>query len=87
MSGREGEADKVHFRAERFQQSNGQWFYLTREGVQSGPYATREDAARELKFYLQKIGVFEKALDASDSERIAETNRSYGAIETDFPKK
>ena len=32
MSGRAGEPDKVHFRAERFEFSNGQWFYLTREG-------------------------------------------------------
>ncbi len=84
MSAREGEAEKVHFRADRFHQSNGQWYYLTRDGVQHGPYATREDAAMELKFYLQKIGVYERGPYKSDIEKVTEYNRQFGAIEPPF---
>ena len=85
MSGRAGEPDKVHFRAERFEFSNGQWFYLTREGIQHGPYASREEAEKELKFYLQKIGVYETHPDRSDPEAVAEENRKYGAIDDNYP--
>ena len=85
MTGRIGESDEVHFRGERFAQSNGMWFYLTREGIQHGPYATREDADRELKFYLRKIGSYEHGAEKSDPEAVAEENRKYGAVKEKFP--
>ncbi|MFT5482649.1 MAG: hypothetical protein ACI9GW_001300 [Halieaceae bacterium] len=85
MSGRSGEDDKMHFRSTRFEQSNGQWYYLTRGGVQHGPYANREAAERELKFFLREIGNYEERPGRDDFEAIEEKNRKYGALEDKYP--
>jgi hypothetical protein len=38
--------DKKHFRTDRFSESNGQWYFVTRENTLEGPFATRFDAAQ-----------------------------------------
>jgi hypothetical protein len=43
---------KVYFQMDRFVQQNGEWFYDSREGVQRGPFETREDAEADLVFYI-----------------------------------
>jgi hypothetical protein len=46
MENRANEQAKSHFRsADRCFQINGEWFFATREGIDVGPYATREAAA------------------------------------------
>ncbi len=43
---RDGEpASSHHFRGDRLVVVNGDWFIVTREGIDVGPYASREDAA------------------------------------------
>ena len=45
MKYRDGEAPKSHYRADdRCFMSNGKWFFSTREGIDVGPYASREAA-------------------------------------------
>jgi hypothetical protein len=41
---RSGERPGKHFRSERCVQVNGGWFIATREGIEVGPYKTRERA-------------------------------------------
>jgi hypothetical protein len=41
---RNGEAPAAHFRSGRAIYVNGQWFISTREGIEVGPYPTRDDA-------------------------------------------
>jgi hypothetical protein len=42
----------VYFQMGRFAQQNGQWFYLTREQVERGPFENREDAESDLASYI-----------------------------------
>jgi len=45
MKYRAGEPPKSHYRADdRCFMSNGQWYFGTREGIDVGPYASREAA-------------------------------------------
>ncbi len=41
---RKGEELKVQFRSSRVYQVDDAWYFSTREGINLGPYATREDA-------------------------------------------
>jgi Domain of unknown function (DUF6316) len=41
---RSGEPPRPHFRSDRVVLVNGAWFIDTREGIDVGPYATREAA-------------------------------------------
>ena len=43
-SNRNGENGKVPSRQERFFQQENYWYYTTREGVDIGPFDSREDA-------------------------------------------
>ena len=45
--------EKVHFQMDRIAQQNGVWFYMTREGVQRGPFESREDAEDDLSEYIR----------------------------------
>jgi len=47
--------EKVHFNTDRFFQQNGEWFYLTRDGVERGPFVDKEDAAGDLILYLRAL--------------------------------
>lgn len=44
--------DKVHFQVDRFVQQNGEWFYVTRDGEERGPFKNKSDAEADLVFYI-----------------------------------
>jgi len=51
---RQGDADvSIHFRAHRIHCINGSWYFLTREGGNIGPFATREEAETYLSEFLK----------------------------------
>ena len=45
--------DNIHFQVDRFVQQNGEWYYVTREGEQRGPFASRDDAEGDLAAYVR----------------------------------
>ena len=51
----DSEDGKVHFKTDRFFQQNGEWFYLTRDGEERGPFEDKEDATGDLILYLRAI--------------------------------
>ena len=44
--------EAVHFQSGRFAQQNSEWFYLTREAGQRGPFARKEDAEGDLTAFI-----------------------------------
>jgi len=44
-------------RRKRFFMRNGAWFFLTRHEVEHGPYASLDEAKRQLTVFLHKAGV------------------------------
>jgi hypothetical protein len=50
---RAGEQPKVWFRTSRFFSVDDVWFFSTRENIDVGPYATREEAERDANRLLQ----------------------------------
>ncbi len=44
------------FRTDRFFQSEGEWYFMTREGSVEGPFESRRDAANRLATYLAIFG-------------------------------
>ena len=44
--------EMLHFQTGRFAQQDSEWFYLTREGVQRGPFKRREDAEGDLTAFI-----------------------------------
>lgn len=55
MQVRKGESDKTWFRNERFLWTEKGWFFLTRESTQEGPYRTKDEAERELLYYIRQM--------------------------------
>ncbi|SFR86159.1 hypothetical protein SAMN05216203_3540 [Marinobacter daqiaonensis] len=51
-SARAGETRPTPFRSSRFFCVGGKWYFTTREGFDSGPFATRERAEIGLKRFL-----------------------------------
>jgi hypothetical protein len=49
----DGKNDKFHFQMDRFVQQNGEWFYMTSEGDERGPFETRDDAAGDIMLYIR----------------------------------
>lgn len=49
----DGEKEKLHFQMDRFVQQNGEWFYMTREGEEHGPFESKEDAEGDLITYIR----------------------------------
>ncbi|MEQ8689689.1 MAG: DUF6316 family protein [Pseudomonadales bacterium] len=50
--------DKSFFKSDRFFESNGQWFFSTRETEDQGPFISRDLAASELHAYLKtQVGI------------------------------
>lgn len=43
---------KFIFQTDRFVQQNGEWFYMTRNGEQRGPFKSKKDAEGDLVFYI-----------------------------------
>ena len=44
--------EKFHFQTGRLAQQNSEWFYLTREGEQKGPFRRKEDAEGALAAFI-----------------------------------
>ncbi len=53
MEPRSGEEVKSRFRTERFLQVNNQWYFITRELTQEGPFDNKAEAEKELTLYLR----------------------------------
>lgn len=49
----DGKNEKLHFQMDRLVQQNGEWFYLTREGEEKGPFDSKEDAEGDLLVYIR----------------------------------
>ena len=45
----------AYFQMGRFVQQNGEWFYTTREGVERGPFVTKESAKEDLTAYVYHL--------------------------------
>ena len=52
--------EKHHFQMDRFAQQNGEWFYVTREGDERGPFDTRDDAEGDIAVYIRYMGELQK---------------------------
>lgn len=63
MTNRADETPKTHFRViDRCFKTNGEWYFATREGVNVGPYATREAADRAVARLLKMLDGVEEPL-------------------------
>lgn len=51
----DGVDSKKFFQMDRLVQQNGEWFYMTREGVEQGPFISRGDALGDLVTYLRHM--------------------------------
>ena len=54
---RRGETGPVPPRRKRLYMKNKQWYFMTREGVEHGPYQNLTDTKRELALFLRRSGV------------------------------
>ena len=52
--------EKHHFQMGRFVQQNGEWFYVTREGDERGPFDTRDDAEGDIAVYIRYMAELQK---------------------------
>jgi hypothetical protein len=57
---RENELGNIPFRSDRFFSVGDKWYFTTREGFDSGPYANRERAEKSLKRFLNIISKLPK---------------------------
>lgn len=46
---------QMHFQSNRFILQNGEWFYLTRDGQERGPFSDKSDAEGDLILYLRNL--------------------------------
>ena len=51
----DGDKSKQFFQVDRFVQQNGEWFYMTREGEERGPFEGKEDAEGDLISYVMHL--------------------------------
>jgi len=52
---RKGESGSFPFRSGRFFSVEGKWFFTTREGVDHGPFGSKEEAEAELSLFLRGV--------------------------------
>ena len=58
------------FQTDRFFESNGQWYFVTREKADQGPFVTRDLAQYELSVYLRTfVGIPQDAWDRPGGAR------------------
>ena len=50
----DGKSEKLYFQMDRFVQQNGEWFYMTREGGEKGPFVSRDDAEGDIAVYIRQ---------------------------------
>ncbi len=55
MTVRTGEQDKHWFRCDRMMHVNDQWYFVTREMTQEGPFQSRREAEMELNLYIRHV--------------------------------
>jgi len=55
MSTRLGEAEKNWFRCGRYSHVNNEWFFMTREMTQEGPFSSKLDAKLGLLLYVNHV--------------------------------
>ncbi|KZY38794.1 hypothetical protein A3752_18610 [Oleiphilus sp. HI0081] len=55
LSHRTGEQGEIPFRSSRFFSVGNKWYFSTREGFDSGPYANKERARDSLQSFLKII--------------------------------
>ena len=46
---------KNYFKTDRIFQANGEWYFITREGEDRGPYTSKEQANIEIALYIRRI--------------------------------
>ena len=49
----DGKNDKLHFQMGRFVPQNGEWFYMTREDGEIGPFESKDEAKGDIVIYLR----------------------------------
>lgn len=54
---RSGEEERIPFRSNRFFCVGRDWYFTTREGFDSGPFASRERAETGLKRFLHVVSL------------------------------
>lgn len=57
MVNRQGEQGIVPPRRKRVFMKNGQWYFMTRNGLGCGPYLNLTEAKKELALFLRRSGV------------------------------
>jgi hypothetical protein len=73
---RQGEQGGLPFRTERFFAVGNRWYFSTREGIDSGPYASKDRAEEGLRRFL-KVAQLIPFKDDPSSNRIARSHRIY----------
>ena len=53
MNVRGGEESKSWFRSDRMLHVNENWYFVTRENTQEGPFSSRNEAENELMLYIR----------------------------------
>lgn len=61
---RMSEYGHIPFRAGRFFCVDLKWYFATREGLDQGPFDTKEDAEAELLLYLRDINTYDQRITA-----------------------
>jgi len=59
---RRGEASPHPFRSTRFFNSNGEWYFSTREGQDVGPFPDREETEASLLEYLRRLATMDQRI-------------------------
>lgn len=60
---RAGEREiSIPFRNVRYYCSNGEWFFETRNGGQSGPYESKEEMEAELLMFIRETAMVRNAI-------------------------
>ncbi len=73
MDVRQGESDKIWFRSERYLQIGNDWYFLTRENTQEGPFESRAAAERELNYYIRFSNQSDVFNDCERSHKLAQS--------------
>ena len=50
----DSKSEKLHFQMDRLVQQNGEWFYMTRESAEIGPFESKDDAEGDLAVYIRQ---------------------------------
>ncbi|MCZ6868179.1 MAG: DUF6316 family protein [Pseudomonadales bacterium] len=60
MGQRQDDASERHyFRADRLFMTNSEWYFATREGIDRGPYGSRDEALRALAGFIDEMTAIE----------------------------